>query len=94
MSKVSKSFKSYYSCCSQATEFQGEKVHNVTRILLVGSKKPLLQAVALKVFSLCVWLEPEWIHRALNERADYLSRIIDYDVSVFRHCGSMGPTQC
>ena len=27
---------------------------NVARILLVGSKKPLLQAIALKVFSLSV----------------------------------------
>ena len=56
---------------------------NVARILVVGSKKPLLQAVALRIFSLTVQsqirLEPEWIPRELNERADYLSRIIDYD---------------
>ena len=56
---------------------------NVARILLVGSKKPLLQAIALEVFSLSVQyqirLEPEWIPRDLNEKADYLSRIIDYD---------------
>ena len=55
----------------------------VARILLVGSKKPLLQVVALKVFSLAVQyqirLEPEWIPRDLNEKADYLSRRIDYD---------------
>ena len=56
---------------------------NVARILLVGSKTALLQATALKIFSLSVQyqirLEPEWIPRGLNERADYLSRIIDYD---------------
>ena len=56
---------------------------NVAHILVVGSKKPLLQAVALRIFSLTVQsqirLEPEWIPRELNERADYLSRIIDYD---------------
>ena len=56
---------------------------NVARILLVGSKKPLLQVVALKVFSLAVQyqirLEPEWIPRELNKKADYLSHIIDYD---------------
>ena len=56
---------------------------NVARILLVGSKKTLLQALAVKVFSLSVQnhikLEPEWIPRDLNERADALSRIIDYD---------------
>ena len=56
---------------------------NVAHILLVGSRKPVLQVVALKVFSLIVQnqirLEPEWIPRDLNERADYLSHIIDYD---------------
>ena len=49
----------------------------------MGSKKPWLQEVALNVFSLSVHfqikLEPEWIPRELNERADFLSRIIDYD---------------
>ena len=44
---------------------------NVARILLVGSKKPLLHALAVKVFSLSVQnhikLEPEWIPRELNE---------------------------
>ena len=56
---------------------------SVAHILKVGSKKPHLQAIALKVLSLVVqhhmWLEPEWIPRELNERADLLSRIIDYD---------------
>ena len=53
---------------------------NVARILMVGSKKPHLHALALKVFSLSIHnnikLEPEWI---LNERADLLCRIVDYD---------------
>ena len=56
---------------------------NVSRILMVGSKKAHLQDLALRVFSIAVQnnikLEPEWIPRELNERADYLSRIIDYD---------------
>ena len=43
----------------------------------------MLQVVALKVFSLAlqnqIRMEAEWIPRNLNERADYLSRIIDYD---------------
>ena len=56
---------------------------NVARILQVGSKKPQLHALALKVFSLSlqhhIRLEPEWIPRELNERADALSRIVDYD---------------
>ena len=49
----------------------------------MGSKKPHLHALALKVFSLSIHndikLEPEWIPRSLNERADLLSRIVDYD---------------
>lgn len=74
---------------------------NVARILQVGSRKPQLHAIALKVFSLSVQyqirLEPEWIPRELNERADYLSRIVDYDdwslnPAVFSHLESMwGP---
>ena len=56
---------------------------NVARILLVWSKKPLLHELAVKVFSLSVQnhirVEPEWIPRDLNERADSLSRIVDYD---------------
>ena len=56
---------------------------NVARILMVGSKKPHLHALALKVFSLSIHnnikLEPEWIPRSLNERADLFSRIVDYD---------------
>ena len=56
---------------------------NVSRILLVGSKKPHLQELALMIFSLAmqhnIRLEPEWIPRELNDRADYLSRIIDLD---------------
>ena len=56
---------------------------NVARILQVGSKKPQLHAIALKVFALLVQyqlhLEPEWIPRDLNVRADFLSRIVDHD---------------
>ena len=56
---------------------------NVASILLVGSRKECLQALALKIFSLSIQhnirLEPEWIPRELNQKADYLSRIVDYD---------------
>ena len=56
---------------------------NVARILKVSSKKQQLYAIALKVFSLVVQhhisLEPKWIPRELNERANLLSRIIDYE---------------
>ena len=56
---------------------------NVVHILRVGSKKQHLQKVAMDVFTLSmsnhIHLEPEWIPRELNEKADYLSRIIDFD---------------
>lgn len=56
---------------------------NVAHIFSVGSKKPHIHALLLKVFSLSVQnntrLEPKWIPRDLNERADYLSRIVDHD---------------
>ena len=74
---------------------------NVVWILQVGSKKPHLQKIALKVLSLAIQfqirLEPEWVPRELNEKADFLSRIIDYDdwflnPSVFAWLDSMwGP---
>ena len=55
----------------------------MVRILQVGSKKPDLHVVALKIFTICIHnqiqLEPEWIPRELNEKADYLSRIVDLD---------------
>ena len=56
---------------------------NVAHILQVGSKKLHLQAVALKVFKMSIQyqirLEPEWIPREMNEKADLLSRIVDRD---------------
>ena len=56
---------------------------NVVRILQVGSRKPELHAIALKMLALAVQsqicIEPEWVPRELNEQADYLSRIVDYD---------------
>ena len=56
---------------------------NVCRIILTGSKKPQLQMEAMAIFSTTIansiTIEPEWIPRAQNEMADYLSRIVDYD---------------
>ena len=56
---------------------------NVSRIITTGSKKPQLQAEALAIYSASVAnnirIEPEWIPRAENELADYLSCITDYD---------------
>ena len=56
---------------------------NVARIVLIGSRKPILHEEAMAILSIClhqhIWLEPEWIPREENEFADYLSRIGDVD---------------
>lgn len=56
---------------------------NVICMLEVGSRKPELHAIALKVFAIAVQyqihLEPEWVPRKLHDWADLASRIIDYD---------------
>ena len=50
---------------------------NVVRIVLYGSRKPLLQKEALAILSIGlhhqICLEPEWIPQEENEFADYLS---------------------
>ena len=56
---------------------------NCCSIVNVGSPKPHLQSIAAKNFNLCmlhdIELEIAWLPRMDNEKADYLSRIIDYD---------------
>jgi hypothetical protein len=79
----------YQVLSAVATKLGGSRVRwftdnqNVAHILQVGSKKGELHAIALKIFSLAVHysiqLEPEWIPRELNEKADLLSRVIDVD---------------
>lgn len=48
-----------------------------------GSMKPELQTIAIQIFSFClrnsINLKIEWFPRELNEKADYLSKIIDWD---------------
>ncbi|VDI73126.1 Hypothetical predicted protein [Mytilus galloprovincialis] len=74
---------------------------NVVSIVHKGSMKPYLQDIAYDIFVTClkfnVSLEVEWIPRAENEIADYISRIIDTDdwgvaVHVFEYLDSLwGP---
>ena len=56
---------------------------NVAHLLLVGSRKPELQAGVFRIFCMCFYnrivLEPQWVPREENTIADELSRIIDYD---------------
>ena len=61
----------------------GLQSQNVARILIVGSKKPSLHIEVLAIFATAlanqVQIEPEWILRDCNQKADYISRIVDYD---------------
>ena len=56
---------------------------NVCRIITTGSRKPQLQVEALAIFSVSaannIRIDLDWIPRAENDLADYLSRITDYD---------------
>ena len=53
------------------------------RIVEAGSKKQHLQVIALSIFEMClqqsIRLDMEWIPRSLNDKADYISRIQDFD---------------
>ena len=79
----------YLVLASVAPKLANERVRwftdnqNVVVILQVGSRKPALHEVALRVFSIAIEhqirLEPEWVPRELNEKADFLSRIVDFD---------------
>ena len=56
---------------------------NVAHILAVGSRKASLQIEVFAIFAIAmssqVRIEAEWIPRNLNQTADYISKIIDYD---------------
>ena len=56
---------------------------NVVRIIDVGSRKSRLQEEAKRIFEICVLRgissQPEWVPKPRNEKADYLSRIVDFE---------------
>ena len=74
---------------SFAQKLQGHKVkwftdnQSVRSIVTNGSKKMHLQDGTLSIFEICMKyslrLEVEWIPRSLNEKADFISHIMDYD---------------
>ena len=74
---------------SLVTKLENQRVRwftdnqNVARIILVGSKTAALQTEVFGIFSLCISkqirIEPDWIPRTQNQKADYLSHLIDYD---------------
>ena len=53
------------------------------KIVDVGSMKPDLHKLAIKIFGAClrskIKLEIQWIPRPENEKADFISRLIDVD---------------
>ena len=74
---------------SFASKLQGHTVkwftdnQGVVYIIRSGSRKQHLQDGAVAIFELCfshnIKLEMEWIPRSLNEYADTISRLVDYD---------------
>ena len=56
---------------------------SAAKIVEVGSMKLDLHRLAVKIFQFCaehnIRLEVQWIPRTENEKADYISRLIDYD---------------
>ena len=56
---------------------------NVVSIVAKGSMKTELQSIALCIFQNCmqnnISIDLEWVPRTDNDKADYISRIIDYD---------------
>ena len=75
--------------CSLLPFLEGENIKwftdntNVVSIVRKGSMKKNLQEIAIKIFEICleykIRLEIEWIPREMNDQADYLSRIVDFD---------------
>ena len=74
---------------SFAPKLQGHKVkwftdnQSVQFIVMHGSRHLHLQDGAMSIFEICMSfalkLEVEWLPRSRNERADYISRIVDFD---------------
>ena len=54
------------------------------RIIEVGSMKLDLHRLAIKIFQFCaehsIHLEVQWIPRTENEGADYISRLVDFEL--------------
>lgn len=69
--------------------FAGKILHwhtdnqNCVKIVESGSMKEKLQNIALSIFSIClkkgISINIEWIPRKENVKADYISRIVDYE---------------
>jgi hypothetical protein len=84
-----------YVLRSIGPKLDGKKVkwytdsQNACRIISVGSTNQVLHDLSIDLYNCClefnVIIEPEWLPRELNERADALSRIIDPDDWALNH---------
>ena len=56
---------------------------NCVNIVTSGSMKPELQSIALSIFSTCIQkgisIDIQWIPRSENEKADFISKLIDFE---------------
>jgi hypothetical protein len=69
--------------------FQGKIIkwftdsQNCVKIVNAGSMKEKLHSLALSVFSTCVEkgisIDIQWIHRTESEKADYISKMFDFE---------------
>lgn len=55
----------------------------ILKAVSIIASKPELQAIAIEIFEVCmsfdIAMEIEWLPRSQNDKADYLSRIVDLD---------------
>ena len=76
-------FKCYCSSLKGKTVKWFTDSQNCVKIIECGSMKRELQAMAYSIFETCllnnIRLEVQWIPRTINEQADYLSKLIDFD---------------
>ena len=69
--------------------FQGKTIkwftdnQNWVQIVNAGSMKEKLHSLALSIFSTCVEkgisIDIQWIHRTESEKADYISKMFDFE---------------
>ena len=75
--------KSYVNILKGNTVKHRTDNQNVVRALSTGSKTDSVHAIVIDIFKLCIenniQLFPEWIPRALNQVADWISKDIDQD---------------
>ncbi|GAQ93302.1 reverse transcriptase [Klebsormidium nitens] len=79
--RLLQAFKPLLSDCTVIA--RGDALNVFTMLSKGGSAKEHLQSICLELFSFCasarIELRPEWLPREENARADYLSKVRDFD---------------